>query len=156
MQLEYEHEIVINLSRFDVVEYFTNPHTLKEWFISGDYEFLEGKPGQPGAITRFRHTTTGGLSGMGSSTTEYIHTVIKNDLPYEYVSTLESKGVKTTSYSYFQEEAPNVTRWINRNEVELSGFAKKMKTLTVRISSKLSQRMMRRFKKHAEKAYRTY
>ena len=58
-----------------------NPHTLKDWFIGGSYEHLEGKPGQPGAITKIQHTTSGGLSGMGSSTTEYIHIVIKMIYP---------------------------------------------------------------------------
>jgi hypothetical protein len=156
MQFEYEYEIIINLSRFDVVEYFSNPYTLKDWFINGSYELLEGKPGQPGAITRIRQTTTMSSTPYrsgGSRTTEYIHTVIKNDLPYEFVSSLESKGIKTTSYMYFQELSNYVTRWIVRNEVKLSGAAKFFGFISKGGIRSQSRWIMKRFKKHAERFY---
>ena len=150
--MNYTHEIIVNLSRFQVAEYFSNPHTLKKWFINGSYEHSEGKPGQPGAKTIIRTTQSSGPYG-GSYTTEMIHTVIKNDLPYEYVATIESKGVKSTSYSYFEEEAPNVTRWINHTEVELSKIAKMFSFATKGYFPRLTQKMMRKFKKHAERFY---
>ncbi|MHA1198168.1 MAG: hypothetical protein ACTSQF_02245 [Candidatus Heimdallarchaeaceae archaeon] len=127
-----------------------NPHTLRKWFMDGSYELVEGKPGQPGAKTIIRQTQ---YNRSGSYTTESIHTVIKNDLPYEYVSSLESKGVKMTSYSYFQEEAMNVTRWISRNEVELSRAAKMISFISKRVIRSQSRLVMKRFKKHAERAY---
>jgi hypothetical protein len=154
MQFEHEYEIVINLSRFQVVEYFVNPHILKKWYLQGEYELIEGKLGQPGAVTRIRNTiTSSGPWGTSRTTTEHIHTVIKNDLPYEYVSTLEGKFVKTTSYSIFQEEASNVTRWINRNVTELSGVAKVMGLLTKKAVRTTARSMMKGFKKHAESFY---
>ncbi|MHA1954342.1 MAG: SRPBCC family protein [Candidatus Heimdallarchaeaceae archaeon] len=151
--MNYTYEIIVNLSRFQVAEYFSNPHTPKKWFLKGEYEHLEGKPGQPGAKTIIRQRSVNTGPYGGSSTTEMIHTVIKNDLPYEYAATIEVKGVKQTSYNYFREETTSVTRWINRNEVELSGFAKITKPLTIRILQRQTQKIMRRFKKHAERAY---
>ncbi|MHA2040006.1 MAG: SRPBCC family protein, partial [Promethearchaeota archaeon] len=159
--MKYEHEIIILLSRFQVVEYFTNPNTLKNWFLirpSGSkwfnnqsHELLEGEPGQPGAKTIFRDTTK---DRYGTShTLESIHTVIKNDLPDEYVFSLETKGVKSISYNYFQEEARDVTRWISRNEVELSGAPKIFSFVSKRGIRYQSRLMMKRFKKHAERAY---
>ena len=148
--MQYEYEIAINLSRFQVAEYFMNPHTLKKWFIDGDYELVEGKPGQPGAKTIIRQTH---YNRSGSWTSESIHTVIKNDLPYEYVSSIESKGVKMTSYSYFQEEASDVTRWISRNEAELSGAAKIFSFISKAGIRAQSRSVMKKFKKHAERAY---
>ena len=148
--MQYVYEIVLNLSRFQVAEYFSNPHTLKKWFLGGEYEHLEGKPGQPGAKTMIRQTSSG---PQGSWTTEILHTVIKNDLPYEYVASFETRGVKHTSYSIFQEEGVNTTRWISRNEVEFSGIAKKTRFIFKGLYKSQTQKSMKKFKKHAERAY---
>jgi hypothetical protein len=150
IEMKYEHEIIIFLPRFQVAEYLMNPYTLKKWFIKGSYELLEGKPGQPGAKTIIRVTTR---TRYGSYTAESIHTVIKNDLPYEYVYSFETKGVKMTSYNYFQEEAKDVTRWISRNEVEFSGAAKRFRFVSKRGTRYQTRLVMKRFKKHAERAY---
>ena len=172
--MKYEHEIVMNLSRSQVVEYFTNQDTWNEWLFRSDtwdpsfkveYEHLEGEPGQPGAKILVRTST----SGTRYPNIQYHHiieiimTVIKNDLPREHVVTFEFKnsknhlfkfkGIKQTSHSYFQEEGENVTRWINHNVVDLSRRSKISKFFYKRGFPGRTRRTMRKFKKHAEKAY---
>ena len=163
MQLEYEYEITINLSRFQVAEYFTNPNTFFDWFymditarrfIEINYEHVEGKPGQPGAKGIIRQTAGTRYPDHTPNVLTIHHTIIKNDLPYEHVATFELGRVKQTSYSYFQEEGSNVTRWINRNEVDLSGMSKIARFFTIKGSfERRTKRMMKRFKKHAERFY---
>ena len=159
IEMKYEHEITIFLSRIQVVEYYTNLDTLKKWFINPSLptrfteqslELLEGKPWQPGAKTKFLETQN---TRYGPRTRVLIHTVMQNDLPDEFVFSIESGGVKTTSYNYYQEEARDVTRWISRNEVEFSGAAKKLSFLMKRGIRSQSHLIMKRFKKQAERAY---
>ena len=162
MQLEYEYEITINLSRFQVAEYFANPHTFFDWFyidstarrfIKINYEHVEGKPGQPGSKGIIRQRVGNKPDGTPAITTMY-HTIIKNNLPYEHVSTFELGKGKQTSYSYFLEEEPNVTKWINRNEIDLSRMSKIARFFISKGSFEgRTKRMMKRFKKHAERFY---
>ena len=157
--MQYEYEIVVNLSRFQVAEYFSNPHTLFDWFyidttarrfLELSYEHVEGKPGQPGAKGNILQT----MGTRYGPITSIIHlTIIKNDLPYEHVATFESRDIIQTSYSYFQEEEPNVTRWISRNEVDLSKRSKISRLIIKGSFEGRTRRTMKRFKKHAERFY---
>ena len=174
IELKYKHEIVINLSRVQVVEYFTNPDTWNKWLFIPDtpnptfnveYEHLEGEPGQPGAKTLVRTAFATQTHDFRQviHTMEIIMTVIKNDLPREHVVTFEFKnsknhlfkfkGITQTSHSYFQEEGENVTRWINHNEVDLGGRSKISRFFYKRGFPGRIRRTMRKFKKHAEKAW---
>ena len=162
IHLEYECEITVNLSRFQVAEYFTNPHTFFDWFymdhiarrfIEINYEHVEGKPGQPGSKGIIRQRVGNKPDGSPAVTTMY-HTIIKNNLPYEHVATFEIGKLKQTSYSYFLEEGSNDTKWINRNEIDLSRMSKIARFLITRGSFEgRTRRMMKRFKKHAERFY---
>jgi len=160
----FTNEIVIKLSRFQVTEYYTNPNTLLKWFYQDDtakmfmklsFEHIDGTPWQPGAKTIFRQTKSVGVRGMStrSYTTEMIHTVIKNNLPDEFVFSIEDRGVFTTSYNFFKKEAPNVTRWISQNKVDITGIPKILRNSAMRKIRGYSRRIMRRFKKHAQRAY---
>ena len=161
-EFDYEYEIIINLSRFQVAEYFANPQTFFDWFyidstarmfIKINYEHVEGKPGQAGAKGIIRQDFGRAYDGRQQILTIH-YTIIKNDLPNEHVSSFESSKVIQTSYSYFLEEGPNITKWILRNEVDLS---RKWKITRFFISKRsfegFTKRLMKRFKKHAERFY---
>ncbi len=117
--MKYTIEVVINQPREKVIELFDNPDNMKFWqkgFVS--FSTFEGAPGIVGAKSHLKYK-------MGKREIEMVETITHRNLPEEFHSTYETKGVFNIQKNYFKEEG-NKTRWISEADFQCSGFMKVM------------------------------
>lgn len=145
--MKYNSEIVIDVPRKKVIEYFDNLENMKHWqegLVS--YEHITGVPGQPGAKTRLQYE-------MGKRKIDMIETITVRSLPEEFSGTYEAKGVWNEVKNFFHEEGEN-TKWVTENEfVFNSFFMKVMGFLMPGAFKKQSNKYLKDFKQFAENKY---
>jgi hypothetical protein len=146
--MKYNCEIVIQVPRNKVIEYFDSFENMKHWqegLIS--YHHLSGEPGKPGAKTTLKYK-------MGKREIEMVETITIRNLPYEFSGTYEAKGVWNEVKNYFFEEEKDATKWVTENEFIFSGvFMKMMGWLMPGAFKKQSNKYLEDFKQFAEKKY---
>lgn len=143
--MKYSNEIVINLSREEVIKKLDNPDNMKHWqrgLIS--VEHLEGIPGKVGAKMKFNYK-------LGKRHMELIETITKNNFPDEFHANYVTKNVRNIQKNYFKEIDINKTKWMTKTEFYFSGFMMKlMAFLMPSTFKKQSLKYMQDFKAFAE------
>ena len=146
--MKYNCEIVIQVPRNKVIEYFDSFENMKHWqegLIS--YDHLSGESGQPGAKTKLKYKT-------GKREIEMVETITVRNLPDEFSGTYEAKGVWNEVKNYFFENDESSTKWVTENEFIFSTiFMKMMGWLMPGAFKKQSNKYLEDFKSFAEKEY---
>lgn len=143
--MKFHIEIIVDISFAKLIELFENPENLKKWqpnVIS--FKHKSGTLGQPGAISEIRYNAV---------VKELVikETILKRNLPEEFVLQHETDGTKNTITNNFKEIAPNKTRWIMENNFEFGGIMKLAALAMKGVFRKQTELTMERFKAFAEK-----
>lgn len=142
--MKFHIELVVDIPFARLIELFEDPNNLKKWqpnVIS--FKHLTGEIGQPGATSRIRYN-------LVVKTIDIKETILKRNLPEEFVLRHETEGVANIISNNFKEIAPNKTRWIMENNFQFSGL-KKFAALALKgVFKKQTELTMERFKKFAE------
>ena len=143
--MKYSLEIRINQPIDKVIGLFDNRDYLKHWQPGlQSIEHISGEPGQSGSKTRLRYL-------MGKREIEMVETITAHDLPKEFSTTYETKGVMNIQKNLFRSEGEDRTKWISDNEFRFSGLMMKlMGTLMPGAFKKQSQIYLDSFKRFAE------
>lgn len=142
--MKYVHVITIDLPREEVVKKFSDPENFRYWqrgFIS--FKPISGDFGKAGSTNRLKYQ-------MGKREIEMTETILRNDLPYEFESTYEAKGVYNIQKTKFNKIDENTTEWISENEFQFSGFMKLIGWTMPSSFKKQSYQFMEDFKAFAE------
>jgi hypothetical protein len=146
--MKYTTEIVLDIPRSKVIEFFDNPENMKFWqegFIS--YEHINGEPGEVGSQMRLKYD-------MGKRKIDMIETISSRDLPDEFNAIYETKGVWNEVKNFFYEEG-NTTRMVTENEFRFSSiFMKMMGIIMPGAFKKQTLKYAEAFKAFAEKKYK--
>lgn len=143
--MKFSSKIVIACPRTRVLELMRNPEYLTVWQpnVKG-IVLLKGDAGQPGARSRV-------IVEVRELRLEMIETILELSLPDKLTSVYESRGVKNLVENRFYEEAPDKTRWVIDNTLEVSGMMSMVGSVVREISAKQTLASMNRFKAFAEK-----
>lgn len=142
--MKYTHSIIIDLPREDVVKKFSNHDNFKQWQRGFVYfKQKSGKLGEAGSTNELKYK-------MGKREVGMIETILRNDLPQEFESTYEAKGVYNIQLNRFRKIDENTTEWVSENEFKFSGFMKLMGWLMPGAFKKQSWQYMQDFKAFAE------
>ena len=143
--MKYTTEILIDLPREQVIEKLDNPDNMKHWMRGlVSHEMISGIPGQEGAQMNMRFK-------MGKRDLEMVETILKRNMPEEFHSTYDTKGVHNIQRNYFKEEGEQ-TRWISECEFQFQAFGMKvMAFLMPGAFKKQSRKYAEDFKNFAEK-----
>ena len=142
--MKFHIEIIVDISLNKLIELFENPDNLKKWqpnVIS--FEHLSGTLGQVGAVSQIHYN-------MIVKKIVMKETIMKRNLPDEFVILYESDGVSNTVTNNFKEIAPNKTRWIMHNNFKFGGLMKYAAMALKSVFRKQTEQTMERFKKFAE------
>ncbi len=144
--MKYQCEVTIDLPRERVIDLFDSTDNLMEWMPGlKSFEHLSGEPGQVGAKSRL-------LFDENGRKMEMIETITSRNLPDEFSSTYEAKGVKNWANNFFYEEGPNQTRWVADHIFEFSGFMRIIAFFMRGAFPKQTMATMKLFKSFAEKS----
>jgi hypothetical protein len=77
-------------------------------------------------------------------------TILKRNLPEEFVLLYESDGVSNTVTNNFKQLADGKTRWIMQNNFKFAGIMKYAAMALKGVFRKQTEQTMERFKKFAE------
>lgn len=142
--MKYETEVVVELPRERVIELFDDPDNLPQWQPGlRSFEHISGVAGQPGAKSKL-------IYEMGNRTVEMIETIEKRELPDEFTSTYEAKGVWNHNANRFYEDGSDKTRWVLDTDFRFSGFMKLMAIFMPESFKKETIKTMMAFKQFAE------
>lgn len=114
--MKYTCEILIKLSRQDVVELFDSSENLKKWqpgLLSLTH--LEGKAGEEGARSELVYEGRKGDLLM-------IETITTRKLPEQFHMSYRSRGVYNDVENWFLEKEPGLTQWRTVNYFRFGGF----------------------------------
>jgi len=143
--MKYSAGVEIDLPVDKVLEIFNNPDNMDKW-MEGllAWEVTEGTAGQPGAkmLMKFK---------MGKREMEMTETIIKANLPDEFVTTYEAKGVYNIVTTRFQSLDENRTRYVNEQKFRFSGFMKFFGFIMPGAFKKQTLKYLNDFKNFAEK-----
>jgi hypothetical protein len=142
--MKFHIEIIVDISLDKLIELFENPDNLKKWqpnVIS--FEHLSGTIGQKGAVSRIHYN-------MLVKKIVMKETILKRNLPEEFVLLYESDGVSNTVTNNFKQLADGKTRWIMQNNFKFAGIMKYAAMALKGVFRKQTEQTMERFKKFAE------
>lgn len=142
--MNFHIEIVVDIPFAKLLELFENPDNLKKWqpnVIS--FTPLSGEIGQVGATAEIRYD-------LVVKKIVIKETILKRNIPHEFVLRHESDGVSNTITNNFKEIAPNRTRWIMHNNFKFGGIMKFAALALKGVFKKQTEQTMERFKKFAE------
>jgi uncharacterized membrane protein len=145
--MEFTCTVDIDAPRERVVAIFQDPENLKYWqegFISAEH--LEGEKGRTGAISRLRYK-------MGKREMDLMETILKNDLPHEFVGLYVHEHMSNTMTNTFKELPNGHTRYTaHLHYTEFHGFMiKVMAFLFPGMFKRQVQKWLDRFKVFVEK-----
>lgn len=142
--MRYHQEIIIDIPFDTMIELFENPDNLQKWQPDvKKFERVSGEIGQPGAVSRM-------TVNMVVKDLVLTETIMKRNLPQEFVIKYETDGATNIVTNNFKEIDGKKTRWIMNNDYTFSGFAKYAVIPLKGIFKKQTQVTMERFKKFAE------
>lgn len=142
--MKFHIEIIVDISLSKLIELFENPENLKKWqpnVIS--FKHLSGEMGQVGAVSQIHYN-------MIVKKIVMKETILKRNLPEEFVILYESEGVSNTVTNNFKELGDNRTRWIMQNNFKFGGLMKYAALALKGVFRKQTEQTMERFKKFAE------
>lgn len=143
--MKYKTEVIIDVPRDKVVEYFDSAENLKEWqpgFVS--MELISGNKGEVGSKYRMKYK-------MRNREVEMIETITRKELPERFDGTYEAKGVWNLMENHFEELPEGKTRWWSDVEFRFKGFMKIMGWLMPGAFRKQSQKYADLFKEYVER-----
>jgi len=142
--MKYSVEIDIDKPINEVVEKFLDRSNYKFW-MEGllNLEPISGNQGEEGAQSAFKFK-------MGNREIDMTETVLKVNLPNEYVVSYEAKGVNNTVANQFVELSNSTTKCITTTEFQFKGFMKIMAFLMPGAFKKQSMKYLKDFKKFIE------
>lgn len=144
--MKYTTEILVDLPLDEFIKKLDNPENMKHWQrgLLG-YTHLSGTPGMEGAQTEMRYK-------MGKREMVLVETILKNNFPYEFHASYDSKAVRNVQKNYFKDINGKSTRWIAESDFQFSGFMMKaMAFLMPGAFKKQSRIYAQDFKAFAEK-----
>lgn len=142
--MKFHIEVIVDISFAKLIELFENPENLKKWQPNViKYTLLSGVIGQPGTVSEIKYN-------MVVKDIVMKETIVKRNLPQEFILRYDADGVSNTVTNNFKEIAPNQTRWIMENNFEFKGLMKYAALAMKGIFRKQTELTMERFKKFAE------
>ena len=142
--MKFHIELIVDISLNKLIDLFENPENLKKWqpnVIS--FNHISGEMGQVGAISQIHYN-------MIVKKIVMKETILKRNLPEEFVLFYESDGVSNTVTNNFKELGDNRTRWIMQNNFKFGGLMKYAALALKSVFRKQTEQTMERFKKFAE------
>ena len=144
--MKYSNEILVNLPRSKVVEFFDNSDNLQKWMKGlQSFEHIGGEHGKEGSKSKL-------VFDINGRKVEMIETITKRNLPEEFCGTYEAKGVFNIQENFFKEVEPGKTMWTTNSEFQFSGFMKLMGLFMPGAFKKETMKHMQSFKDFVEKA----
>jgi len=145
--MKYAVEVEIDAPRSKVIELFDNPVNMSKWQPELiDFQHESGVPGQVGAKSILKYD-------MGKRKVEMIETITSRNLPDEFSSTYESKGVWNKVVNHFIDLGSGRTKWKSENEFKFSGLFKLMAIFMAGTFKKQTLKYMKQFKEFLENEY---
>lgn len=143
--MKYTTEITVAIPRSEFIEKLDNPDNMKHWQEGLiNYKVISGSPGKEGTKMELNYK-------MGKREIVLIETIIKNNLPFEFHATYDTKGAHNIQKNYFKEVDINSTKWISESEFQFDGFMMKvMGFLMPGAFKKQSMKYLKDFKSFAE------
>lgn len=118
--MKYTTEVIINKPRKEVIEKLDSLENMKHWqrgLVNATP--LQGNPGEEGATMKLEYK-------MGKREMAMVETIIKRNLPEEFHTTYDAKGVHNIQQNYFKEMDKDTTKWISESEFQFQGFGMKL------------------------------
>ncbi|EAR00104.1 hypothetical protein FB2170_00520 [Maribacter sp. HTCC2170] len=145
-KMKYTTEILIDLPLNEFIKKLDNPDNMKHWQKGlVKYNIISGAPGQEGGKMELRYQ-------MGKRKIVMVETILKRNLPYEFHTTYDTKGVHNVQKNYFKEISASQTKWISEAEFQFSGFMMKLMAFFMPGAfKKQSLKYLKDFKAFAEK-----
>lgn len=144
--MKYTLEIAIQKPIETVSQAFESIENMKHWqkgFVN--LEPISGLPGEEGSKCKLVYK-------MGKREVEMVETIVKNNLPHEFHSTYETKGIYNFQENYFEILDANATKWVSVSEFKFTNFMMKAFSFIVPGSfKKQSFTYMQDFKNFVEK-----
>ena len=142
--MEYTTEVPINLPRKEVIQLFDSMENMYKWQPGLlRHNFIEGKPGEEGAITELFYDSKRGEFAM-------TETITKKALPDEFHTIYKAKGVYNEMFNYFTEGAGGVTIWKTVSIFKFKGIMAIMSLFMGSAFKKETLLSMERFKAFCE------
>lgn len=142
--MKYTTDIEIEKPIEKVIELFDNPDNMSKWMDGlQSFEHLSGTPSQPGAKSKLKFK-------MGKREVEMIETITVRNLPDEFSSTYEAKGVFNIVKNRFEKLSDTKTKYITDNEFQFKGFMKLIAFFMPGAFQKQSYKYLELFKSFAE------
>ena len=143
--MKYTTHVIIDLPLQECIAKLDNPENMKLWQKGLEsYEHLGGQAGQEGAQMNLHYK-------MGRRRVDMVETIIKKELPNEFHTTYEAKGVQNIQKNYFTTVEGNKTQWTAVSEFHFDKPGLKlMSWLMPRVFKKQSQQYLQDFKVFAE------
>jgi uncharacterized membrane protein len=143
--MKYTTQIDIQLPIDRVVELFDNPDNMKKWMEGlQSFEAISGTPGKEGAKSKLTFQ-------MGKRSIEMIETITVSNLPEEFTSTYETKGVFNIVKNRFVPIDEQNTRYLQDQDFQFRSLTMKvMGLLMPGAFKKQSMKYLTDFKNFAE------
>ncbi|MEX1192621.1 MAG: SRPBCC family protein [Brumimicrobium sp.] len=114
--MKFTVEVDIDRPIKEVIEKFDNQDNYSSWMKGLEsFENIEGKQGQEGAKTKFNFK-------MGKRNMEMIETVLKRELPKQYLVSYEVNGVYNEVDNRFEKIDNQKTLYTTHQYFEFKGF----------------------------------
>ena len=142
--MKYTVEVDIDRPLNEVVEKFDNQDNYSKWMKGLEsYENIEGKQGQEGAKNRF-------IFKMGKRKMQMVETVLKHDLPQQYLVSYEVNGVYNEVDNRFEKIDDQKTLYTTKQYFKFKGMMKIMAFFIGKSFKKQSLKYANDFKKFVE------
>lgn len=142
--MKYTVEVDIDRPLKEVVEKFDNQDNYSSWMKGLEsFENIEGKQGQEGSKTKF-------IFKMGKRNMEMIETVLKRDLPKQYVVSYEVNGVYNEVDNRFDKIDDHKTLYTTQQYFKFKGMMKILAFFIGKSFKKQSLKYANDFKKFVE------
>ncbi|HZW63715.1 MAG TPA: SRPBCC family protein [Flavobacteriaceae bacterium] len=144
--MKYTIEMVIELPVAEVIAKFDSVENMKHWQRGlQTVEHISGTPGEVGAKMKMVYQ-------MGKRKMELIETITHKNLPFEFHSTYDTKGMHNVQENYFSETPEGFTLWTSKSEFLPTTFTFRLMTLLMPSAFKKQSKLyLTDFKNFAEK-----
>ncbi|MEX2483331.1 MAG: SRPBCC family protein [Brumimicrobium sp.] len=142
--MKFTVEVDIDRPIKEVIEKFDNQENYSSWMKGLEsFENIEGKQGQEGAKTKFNFK-------MGKRNMEMIETVLKRELPKQYLVSYEVNGVYNEVDNRFEKIDNQKTLYTTHQYFKFKGFMRFLAFFIGRSFKKQSLKYANDFKKFVE------
>lgn len=142
--VRYTTEVIIDLPRNRVIDLFDSVENMYKWQPGlKNHQVISGEPGREGCRSELVYEARKGDLIM-------TETIIKRNLPEEFHTVYQSRGVINDTFNYFTEPEKTKTRWQTINVFRFRGLMALMAPLMKSAFAKNTLLNMERFKSFAE------